>query len=456
MRRVMLHILGLLCVVNCLAQRLVFSSLDTSEGLSDHYVFQMTQLQDGRMAVVTAVGIDVWDGKTFRHVKLGEKDATPIGGYRGAIHLYADGEGRLWVKNYGRVWCYNAGLKRVPRCIPDDANDLFVDDQGEVFFVQQDSTDMLFDLKTMGGKQYRFYASGTVRCLNGGREVYACQAALLDSTAHTSMVVADTLREKFYQLVDGKLCLEFDTRTRQWTELFRSEKLHTIALTNPNTAIIVSHDALWMLDLPSRKAERLDQVRMQDGSYLSSSRLNTVFADRSGTVWLGTYDHGLLYCQRSTPWYRRGSTHLLLALGVLLMAGGLGGFLWMKRRKRKTVLPAAEERHLSAEHADLIRRATTLVEENLTTPNYTVERLAADLCMDRTGLYKKMTAAIDKTPTAFIRNIRLNHAAQLIRQGDLTITEVAERTGFSSASYMSRCFQEEWGKKPGELRAIST
>lgn len=81
-----------------------------------------------------------------------------------------------------------------------------------------------------------------------------------------------------------------------------------------------------------------------------------------------------------------------------------------------------------------------------------MERLAQDLCMDRTGLYKKMTAAIDKTPTAFIRNIRLNHAAQLIREGKLTMNEVAEQTGFSSASYMARCFQEEWGKKPSELR----
>ena len=142
----------------------------------------------------------------------------------------------------------------------------------------------------------------------------------------------------------------------------------------------------------------------------------------------------------------------------------MGILLFFLLHQRKTQLqpqmevqekndPQSQE-PISAEYTDLMNRATLLVEQNLSTPGYTVERLAQDLCMDRTGLYKKMTAAIDKTPTAFIRNIRLQHAAQLIREGKLTMNEIAECTGFSSSSYMSRCFQEEWGKKPGELREL--
>ena len=101
---------------------------------------------------------------------------------------------------------------------------------------------------------------------------------------------------------------------------------------------------------------------------------------------------------------------------------------------------------------ELVSRATTLVEQHLATPNYTVERLAQDLCMDRTGLYKKMTAMLGKTPTAFIRGIRVNHAVQLIQTTSLTMTEVAEQSGFSSASYMAKCFQEDLGKTPSELK----
>ena len=508
MKRLMLHIFGLLCVVHLHAQQLVFSSIGTSEGLSADYVFQMGQWRDGRLAVVTVAGIDVWDGHSFQHLAQNNTEATPIRGYRGATHLYADKENRLWVKDYGRVWCFDEQLTLEKNNLPDDADDVFVDDQGEIYFVQQDSLDMLFDLKRMGGKLYRFYASGTVTCSEEGHELYTSTAGMLDSTARTSLVVADTLREKFYQLVDGRLCLEFDTHTRTWTELFRSEKLHTIALIDPNTAFIVSHDGLWRLDLPSRKAEQMDQVEMADGSHLSSSRINTVFTDQEGTVWLGTYDHGLLRGTWHTPWYQTGwayAGYLLAALGLLLIVFIIHRTLVrIQQRKEQLLLQRIQQLIIQAdtqkeqrllegtahedltskeedqtstfsstesnlkpqplarrsqtsnlkpqEHAELMNRAILLVEQHLATPGYSVERLAQDLCMDRTGLYKKMKEAIEQTPTAFIRHIRLTHAAQYIREGNMTMNEIAERTGFSSSSYMARCFQEEWGKKPSQLR----
>ena len=445
----------LLCAITCSAQQYVFSPLDTSDGLSDNFVFHVMQLHDGRIVVTTQNSIDLWNGKNFQHIRKDSLSSTPLPGYQGAYHVYADKNNSLWVKDYQRLWCYDAQLKPLQDCLPDSADDVFVDDQGEVYFVQQDSTDMLFDLKSMEGKLYHFYASGTVRCSEKGKELYANTASMLDSMAQTSLVVADTLRGKFYQLVDGRLCLEFDTHTRIWTELFRSEKLYTIALIDPNTAFIVSHEGLWRLDLTSRKAERLDQVQMADGNHLSSSRINTVFTDREGTVWLGTYDHGLLRGTQPTPWYQTPWAYL----GYLIIGIGLFLLFFLLHQRTHSSKPQTEGREdtqaqesVSEEYADLMSRATFLVEQNISTPGYTVERLAQDLCMDRTGLYKKMTAAIDKTPTAFIRNIRLTHAAQLIREGKLTMNEVAEQTGFSSASYMARCFQEEWGKKPSELR----
>jgi transcriptional regulator GlxA family with amidase domain len=72
--------------------------------------------------------------------------------------------------------------------------------------------------------------------------------------------------------------------------------------------------------------------------------------------------------------------------------------------------------------------------------------------MERTGLYKKMTALLDKSPSLFIRSIRLQHAERLLIESDLSITDVAEQTGFSSASHMSKCFQEERGCTPKQVR----
>lgn len=459
--------------MTCCAQQFVFSSIDTSDGLSDNFVLHILQLHDGRIAATTLHHIDLWDGHTFQSIQKEKESSQLLKGYRGAYHVYADKDNRLWVKDYKKLWCYDAHLHPIADCLPDSADDVYVDDRGEVFFVRQDTTNLLLDLQTLRDKQYRFYANGDVVCYDGKKKLYTVQAHL-DSTAITSLVIADTLRQRFYQLIDQKLCLEFDTKTRRWTEIFRANQLHTIAQTDAHTAYIVSRDGMWRIDLDSRKAETIEQVMMADGSYISSSRLNTIYTDRDGTVWLGSYDHGMLKGVRNNgqlavdngPLTVEEKQHPIsmeqlwgiltgIACGILFV---FLGYLW--HRRKKTHLEKTEKEEAQAPVAtpttpidhELINRATTFVEQNLTTPNYTVERLAQDLCMDRTGLYKKMTSMLGKTPTAFIRSIRVQHAVKLIQTGTLTMTEVAEQSGFSSASYMAKCFQEDLGKNPSELR----
>ena len=73
--------------------------------------------------------------------------------------------------------------------------------------------------------------------------------------------------------------------------------------------------------------------------------------------------------------------------------------------------------------------------------------------MDRTGLYKKLTTALDRTPSYFIRSIRLHKASQLILENEMTLSEISDAVGFSSLSYMGKCFNEEFGCRPSEYRS---
>lgn len=109
-----------------------------------------------------------------------------------------------------------------------------------------------------------------------------------------------------------------------------------------------------------------------------------------------------------------------------------------------------DEPEPSAQEREFIAHATLLVEQHLATPQYGVKQLAADLCMERTGLYKKLTALLQQSPVTFIRSIRLQRAADMLSKGDYSIKEVAENTGFSSISYFGKCFQKEFGCKPSE------
>lgn len=121
-------------------------------------------------------------------------------------------------------------------------------------------------------------------------------------------------------------------------------------------------------------------------------------------------------------------------------------------RYRPQAPEAAEADNEAEADNAFIAKAVEAVERNLNTPGYSVTQLSADLCMDRTGLYRKLNAMLDKSPSLFIRDIRLRNAARLIREGKLSITEIAEQSGFSSTSYMSKCFQERYGCRPSEYR----
>lgn len=109
-----------------------------------------------------------------------------------------------------------------------------------------------------------------------------------------------------------------------------------------------------------------------------------------------------------------------------------------------------DDNQLSEADSEFLRRAIELVERNVSTSGYSVEQLSADLCMERSGLYKKMTAIMEKTPSAFIRSIRMQKAAGLLKTGKYTVSDVALRTGFSSTSHFCRVFQSEYGCTPGE------
>lgn len=96
----------------------------------------------------------------------------------------------------------------------------------------------------------------------------------------------------------------------------------------------------------------------------------------------------------------------------------------------------------------LIQKALEQIERNIDNPEYSVESLSMDLGMSRMNLYRKLQSITGHTPTEFIRTIRLKRAAQLLQGSQLTIVEVADRVGFSSSSYFTKCFKEQFGILP--------
>lgn len=110
--------------------------------------------------------------------------------------------------------------------------------------------------------------------------------------------------------------------------------------------------------------------------------------------------------------------------------------------------PAPSEIVITSLDEKLIEKAIKYVEANMSRTELSVEELSRELGMSRVHLYKKLLQITGKTPIEFIRVIRLKRAAQLLRESQLHVSEVAFEVGFNNPKYFSRYFKDEFGVLP--------
>ena len=629
-----------------------FYTLTRQQGLSSNCVISLLQLHDGRMVAVTDSAVDVYDGQRFTSVPIDTALWSSLPAYHGAAHLFADRDnGRLWMKHWGRLFCFDLRTMRQTSGKAVTADDFFIDDVGETWLLHRrkltsqkgrvlhlpQEAGNLQDLVSHADSIYAFFGTGRLIVYdNKGRQAYHSDAYDADAArryAGTSLVVrgADGC---FYQVRTGSggaILLAFNPRKRQWRTLQTNATwMHTLTATPTGGLYLTTPDGYLRLHPQTGEQQTFNELHLPDGTVLSTG-INTVWLDREGGIWLGTYQSGLLYTSplsgifdtrpinidvfpilttiylhgqplqvgheyggrtllqvvppyaesltlshdqnalafqfatmnyvrpRSTcyryrfsgegddwhtlsadsaahlvddkgvlylplvglapgrytlevmatttpghwdtdrvrrltftilpPWWQSPWAYILYIMCGLLLAG-VAFLLYrrrLERRSREQMLllriqnlveqvnqynsaapalvvlsepepdgdaeqevPASPEPEPSAQEKEFMARATQLVEQHLGDPSYGVEQLAADLCMERTGLYKKLTALMQQPPVAFIRSIRLHRAAEMLRRGQCSIGDIAERTGFSSPSYFSKCFQKEFGCKPSE------
>ena len=499
-----------------------FYVLNTQQGLSDNCILQMMQLADGRLAVRTPKGINLYDGRHFSLIPLSAEKAESITKYKGQTHLYADSQDRLWVKEYQKIFCIQLAEGRLLEHPLDslsrngkedkmkmmrngptrnDIQDLFVDSRKNVWVVMGDSLlntqdgnlihlkkewGCLQDLDTDGKQVYAFMDSGIVAVFQKDKLVYTTSAYSTAEAQHyrnTSLTVL-TLSGQFYQIrtgrdeknkTDASIFLHFNPETRKFARIFACDYiLHTLNMSSDNQALISCQHGYLMFDFKLGTTPReVKELSLPDGKSLTTG-INTVYRDKEGAIWLGTYHDGLIYVSPmlglfftiDQPLWKSGWAIAGFVVFLVILVGIIT--LYLRRGKRINVINAdsvtddaptllvdnllPETAEPINQEPELILQVRALVEQHLEDSEYGVEQLAQELCMERTGLYKKLTALTNTTPVAFIRSIRLHHAAVLLQEGKQSVNEIAERTGFSSPSYFTKCFKKEFGILPSEYK----
>lgn len=101
-----------------------------------------------------------------------------------------------------------------------------------------------------------------------------------------------------------------------------------------------------------------------------------------------------------------------------------------------------------------IRTLRTITEANLSRDDFDVEELAQKAHLSRSAIHRRLRSVGVRNASQFIREIRLQKAREMLRDGLITASEVAYKVGFGSPAYFSKCFHEYFGYPPGEAKRM--
>ena len=109
-----------------------------------------------------------------------------------------------------------------------------------------------------------------------------------------------------------------------------------------------------------------------------------------------------------------------------------------------------EQRKIQTPDDALMQRVMEVINENIGDSDLSVDMIAQKVGISRVHLHRKMKELTNQTPHSFIRNIRLQQAAKLLKDSKQSITEVMYACGFSNSASFSTMFKNLYGCSPRE------
>lgn len=93
-----------------------------------------------------------------------------------------------------------------------------------------------------------------------------------------------------------------------------------------------------------------------------------------------------------------------------------------------------------------------IIQDNMDNPDFSINFLCSELCLGRTKLYNEMRKVSDLPLADYIRNIRLEKAATLLKHSDMNINEIMSEVGFINNSHFSKTFKLKYGVTPSDYK----
>ena len=106
---------------------------------------------------------------------------------------------------------------------------------------------------------------------------------------------------------------------------------------------------------------------------------------------------------------------------------------------------------LSLKDQKLLDNAIQIIIDHLSDESFGIDELRKELGLSRSQLHRRLNKITDLSTSLFIRSVRLRKAFDILKEGNLSVSEVAYSTGFSSPSYFNKCFHDQYGFPPGDI-----
>jgi len=155
---------------------------------------------------------------------------------------------------------------------------------------------------------------------------------------------------------------------------------------------------------------------------------------------------------RSEGYLAGADSYISKPLNINLLLSRIASLKKQREKiKEKYVLGLSEINkvdEISPGNFNFIKQITNEIIQNMGNPELNVTMLAQKVHLSHSTLYRKIQSISGMSPNEFLRNIRINEAARLLSNSDISITEIIALVGFNDHSYFTRCFKKKFNKTP--------
>ena len=264
-----------------------------------------------------------------------------------------------------------------------------------------------------GKKQQRGAASRNSKILLVDDDIEICRYLKSELSDWYRFVICNNGKEALKQLLSG----DFDLVV---SDVVMPEMDGITLLRNIKGNANISHVPVIMLTSKSEISDRLEGIKLGADAYLAKP-------------------------------FSLEELHLTidnLIDNVRRLKGKFSGALKQDDKVEKIEVKGNDE--------ELMERIMKVVNENMSDSDFNVEKMCDEVGVSRTQLHRKLKEMTGVPTSEFLRNIRLNEAARLIREHKINITQVSYMVGFANNSHFSTAFKKYFGMSPTEYAAKYT